>query len=319
MRESYSFKTESSKSEKKRGKPAFSNNEYKDYAENSDTGVKVSSKMLIRNDPKFQSQYNFEADERIVLPMEIKKSHNKISAEEEFNHLMQSSQYSSGSGDGMSSPDRVIHANKSSAMPVRESKHRIFPQIIEKPTTREKRSTGLRKAGDSIISNELSLSQERSIGFSHPSNTSAYLPKSSENYPSASTALNSSSTVMRIRGKNSRISTKNYINISADHKSSSQSKRKDIMKAAERLRKIEMIEKKRIGKVKDEIIKLEETRKKEDEERKQKRKELLERKQKLIQDRKKLELKKLKRLEKEKGENTMAENSKSTKYDIRLL
>lgn len=106
-----------------------------------------------------------------------------------------------------------MRTDKSSVAPVRQSKYSIFPQTIEKPSTRERRSRGLLHAGDSIISNEISVSQEPSQEYSPPSNVSAYIPKSSENYPSASTALNSSSTMARMRGKSRIMKKNNYIKL----------------------------------------------------------------------------------------------------------
>lgn len=95
--------------------------------------------------------------------------------------------------------------------------------------------------------------------------------------------------------------------------------RKDIIKAAERFRRVEKIEQKRIGKVKEEITKLEEERKRAETERKQKRKELIQRRQKLIQDRKKLEMKKMKRLEKERNDQSLSHILVSEKKNIKIL
>jgi len=69
MRESYSYLTDK-KNKIEVPNSQFQNKEYLDYTENSDSGAKLSSKMMVRNDPKFQSQYNFEADERIILPLD---------------------------------------------------------------------------------------------------------------------------------------------------------------------------------------------------------------------------------------------------------
>ncbi|CAI2378693.1 unnamed protein product [Moneuplotes crassus] len=321
LREGTSNKGESRRTLGGRKSP-FNNREYQDYGDSSDAHRNVSPSALIKQDNKFKSQNTFEKNEKIFLPTQNSPKEHGVSAEDEIKNLMSSSQFSAGS---RSTPKRAYKTDGSSAVPIRESKYSIFPGKIGKPQDRDRvASRELIQAADSIMSKDLSISQERTSGQSPPSRVSAYAPKSSEMYPSVSTDHNSSSTIIRIRDKSNYIVTKKgNINQSSRDSyigSSSTEKRKDILKAQERLRKIEMIEQKRIGKVKEEIIKLEQDRKRKEAVRKQKRKELLERKHKLLMDRKRLEMRKIKRLqEKDQSQSKMPDISLSSNRNISLL
>jgi hypothetical protein len=211
MRESYSFMSESKKNNIKIKNQLnnSANPDYMDYTESGDTTSKVSSKMKIRNDPQFQSEYNFAADEQVSLPPES-TSQQDVPPVEEFKHLMQSSEYLPSTDERSMSPsDQAIPMDKSSAVHVRQTKYTIFPtNSIEKPTAQVKNRRGLFNAGENVISSNLSLSQDRAMRNSHAPNISAYAPKSSEHYPSASTALGSNATMIRIRGKNNKVVNK---------------------------------------------------------------------------------------------------------------
>jgi hypothetical protein len=243
MRESYSFNKERNMPNIRIKDSGIVNNEYTDYIDSKAVMPKLSSKMQVRNDPKFQSEYNFERDARISLPQESNVGANEMTAEEEFKILMQSSQYSSGSGSN-SSPDIGGMTNISSAVRARHSKYTGFPSTIEKPTTMNKRYRELMNAGGSVISNDLSISQDRSLRNHHLLNSSEYAPKSSDNYPSASTALGSNSTMIRIRGKNNKLTKKKgLIDYTAEEEYIINAKRKDVIQASERLKKLELMEK----------------------------------------------------------------------------
>jgi hypothetical protein len=306
-----SFKSEKSDSKLNIRNIKVENNEYTQFLNGADSPVKIPSKMLIRNDPKFQLEYKYEQDKRIHLPQDSRLS-NEIPISDEFNRILQSSQYSSGEGSD-ESPRRDMLINKSSPGKLKNSKYTIFPSSIEKPTTRDKRSRGLFKAGESVISDNVNLSQERVLNYSRQDNLYENAPKSSENYPSASTDLPSNSTIIRIREKNNNFKKKKgCLDYTTDEETKINSKRRDVMKALGRLKKIEKLEQKILGRVREEInshkigqavekhpsvVRLEEERRRDEEERKLKRKELFERKQKLIFERKQLELKRQKRLE----------------------
>jgi len=299
-----------------------------DYSQRKKSNAlpKLSSKMMVRSDPKFQSDYNIDQDQHVILPKGGRVSSNDASADDEFKWLMNSSQYSAGNGG--QSPQVMHLANKSSVGNVRGSKFTIFPSTIEKPGSREKRSRELFNAGESIISHEVNMSNDQVLNYSKLENASEpmqvskhrspltnpeYLRKSSEYYPTTSTAIPSNSTMIRIRGKNNNyMKKKASLGYTEAEENKFNLKRKDVIKALGRLKKIEMLEQKLLGKVKDEIkacksdvsvqrnpqiVRLEEERMQDEEERKLKRKQLFEQRKKLINERKALELKKQKRLE----------------------
>lgn len=259
--------------------------------------------MVVRNDPKFQSEYNFSKDDKIALPQNsIRSNLNKEHIDEEFKRLMQSSQYSSGSGSF--SPGREYLENKPSVVNARQSGYTVFPSMIEKPSTRNQRSKELYNAGGNILSQDMSMIHGDSSVASRQLNNSEYAPRSDQ-FPTTATGAASNSTVIRIRGKNNQYrSKKGLIEYTPDEEIVINSKRKDVIQASQRLRKLEQYEKKQLNKVKDEIFKLEEERKKDEEERKMKRKELLDKRKKLLDDRRQLELKRQKRLEKDSVEAT---------------
>lgn len=58
----------------------MTNNEYADYIDSKAIMPKISSKMQVRNDPKFQSEYNFDRDARISLPPESNFGTNEMTA-----------------------------------------------------------------------------------------------------------------------------------------------------------------------------------------------------------------------------------------------
>ena len=273
---------------------------------------KISSKMSIRNDPKFQSEYNFSKDDGIVLPQNsLRDNIRNEQSDEEFKRLMHSSQYSSGSGSF--SPGRE-YIEKPSIINARQSGYTVFPTMIEKPTTRNMRSKELSNAGGSILSNESNILHGGSSILSRQINSSEYVPRS-DHYPTTATGIPSSSTIIRIRGKNNQYkSKKGLIDYTPDEEFIINSKRKDVIQASQRLKKLEQYEKKQLNKVKEEIVKLEEERKKDEEERKLKRKELLDKRKKLLDDRRQLELKKQKRLEKDSNDTTS--NFYESRYNL---
>lgn len=256
---------------------------------------------MIRNDPAFQSEYNYKADHKIVIPRMSIASSNDISGEDEFKKLIMSSQYSIGS-NSINFPGEARNTDKSSAVHVRNSKYTVFPNTIQKPKSRDRISNNLFNAGESVISNSISISHDRQARHSLADRISGYAHKSSEIYPSASTAHGTNSTMIRIRGKNNMIMNKQgAIDLTSEEEIVINAKRKDVAQAAERLRKLENMEKKRIGKIKDQIVRLEEERKRDEDERKLKKKELIERKRQLLKDRKLLEIKKQQRLDNDPG------------------
>ena len=277
-------------------------NEYADYVENEGL-PKISSKMLVRNDPKFQSEYNFSKDESIILPQNsIRNSLNKEQVDDEFKRLMHSSQYSAGSESF--SPGREYIENKPLVINARQSGYTVFPSMIEKPSTRNQRSKELYNAGGNILSQDVSIIQEDSSIMPRNLISSEYAPRSDQ-YPTTVTGIPTNSTVIRIRGKNNQYkSKKGLIEYTPDEEFIINSKRKDVIQASQRLKKLEQYEKKQLNKVKDEIYKLEEERKKDEDERKIKRKELLDKRKKLLDDRRQLELKRQKRLENNSVEAT---------------
>lgn len=296
MRESYSHENSANKMNIKIKKSPFRIGENTEYNESFDHKPRISSKMMIRNDPKFQSEYNYAKDEHITLPRESRISQNNVPADVEFNKLLHSSQYSSGSAM-YSTPDAKISHDKSSAVHVRQSKYTAFPCTIEKPESRTKNSRGLFRAGESAMSHNLSVSQDRTVGLPHIG--SEYAPKSSDHYPSASTALGSNSTTIRIRGRNKVDNRKGLIEYSPDEQFVINAKRKEVVRASQRLKKLEIMEKKQLNMAKDEILRYTLNRKKDEEDRKRKRQELLQRRQKLIDERKEMEQRRLKRIEAE--------------------
>jgi hypothetical protein len=307
MRGSYSYKKES--------KNSFKNTQHRtreyDYTENSDGG-KVASKLLIRNDPAFQSEYNYKADSQIMIPRPRMISNNDLSGEDEFKNLIESSHYSVRSGSSIS-PDRAAITDNSMAMHVRKSKYANLPRTIEKPKSNGRVSNNLFNAGESVMSNSINTSQIRNIRNSimnrMPTNNSAEKDQhsnfinlgitKSDIFPSTSTAQATNSTMVRIRGKNNEIMSKRgVLDLTTEEEYAINAKRKDVAQAAERLRKIEIMEKKQVGKVKDQIIRLEDERKQDDIDRRAKKKDLIERKRKLLNDRKMLEIQKQLRLDK---------------------
>jgi hypothetical protein len=307
MRGSYSYKKENNNS----FKPTKQGMREYDYTESSDGG-RVASKLQIRNDPAFQSEYNYKADNKIMIPKPRMINNNDLSGEDEFKNLIESSHYSLRSGSSIS-PDRAAITDNSMALHVRESKYANFPRTIEKPKSNVRVSSNLFNAGESVMSNSINTSQIRNIRHSLMNRISTH--KSSEKdqhssfinlgitksdiFPSTSTAQATNSTMVRIRGKNNRIMSKRgVLDLTTEEEYAKNAKRKEVAQAAERLRKIEIMEKKRVGKVKDQIIRLEDERKQDDIDRRARKKELIERKRKLLNDRKMLEIQKQLRLDK---------------------
>lgn len=165
--------------------------------------------MLIRSDPKFRSEYNFDQDDHVTLPEDKKNSAHIIHADEEFNRLMNSLKYSIGSAS-IESPERALISDKSSSHNARISKYTALHKSEEKVSTRNQRSKELLfRAGGSVLSSMdyvpmtgLGLNNQSDIlDRTNPINVSEHMPKYSDIYPTSSTALPSNSTMIRIRGE----------------------------------------------------------------------------------------------------------------------
>jgi hypothetical protein len=255
--------------------------------------------MVIRSDPKFQSEYDYNKDQHVTLPKEgFRNDSEIITPDEEFKRLLNSSNYSVGS-ESLHSIERKFPSEKSSLNHLRKSKYTALTKSDEKGSTRNQNSRELLfRIGGSIVSSDLNLSKNT---LSQPQNPSSYLPRYSDIYPSTSTGLDTNSTMVRIRGKQDyyNLKQKESFEYSPKQEQSISDKMKDVEMASRRLKKLEILEKKRVDNVKNEIGRLEEERLKDQEERKKKRKELIERKKKLVDDRRKLEMKKKMRIEKQ--------------------
>lgn len=111
--------------------------------------------MMIRSDPKFRSEYNFDQDAQVALPSVPKHTPNVVPADEEFNRLMNTSKYSIGSASHRS-PERHLISEKSSVVNAPQPKYtNLHNNSEDKLSNRNQRSRErLYKAGGSIISNE---------------------------------------------------------------------------------------------------------------------------------------------------------------------